>query len=129
MGQRRCTPTMTATTVRATAMAMMPLLPPMATMLMTMAAVIQGQQLDDVKLTTTMGQQRCTLTMMAMNVMAESAMATAMLTATAKVTATPTAMATVMMLPLPPTATMSMKTTVAIQGQQLDNSNWTTTMG
>jgi hypothetical protein len=64
---------------------------------------------------TTMGQQGCTLTMMATTAMAE--------------TATEAAMATAMMPPLPSTATMSMRTTAVIQGRQLDDGNLMMTMG
>jgi hypothetical protein len=61
------------------------------------------------------GITQCTLVMTAMKVMAKTA--TAMVT----VTAMAMAMAMAMMLPPLPTATMSMKTTAVIQGQQLDN--------
>ncbi len=44
-------------TVTATVMAMMPLLPPTATMSMRTATAIQGWQLDDDNLTTTMKQR------------------------------------------------------------------------
>jgi hypothetical protein len=54
-------------------------------------------------------------------------MATAMETAIVAATATETV--TAMMPPLPPTATMSMKTTAVIQGWQLDNSNWMIAIG
>jgi hypothetical protein len=107
--------------VTATATAMMPPLPPIATMSMMTMAVIQGRRLDSGDLTTRMGQQLCTSTMTAMKVMAE--MATAMVMVMAMATA-----AAMMTLP-PPTATMSMKTMAAIQGGQLDDGNWTTTMG
>ncbi len=40
-----------------------------------------------------------------------------------------TAMATAMLPPPPPLATLPMKTTAALQGWQLDDGNWTTTMG
>jgi hypothetical protein len=43
--------------------------------------------------------------------------------------ATATATATAMMPPLPPSETLSMKTTAALWGWQLDNGNWTTAMG
>jgi hypothetical protein len=39
-----------------------------------------------------------------------------------------TAMATAMMLPLLPSATLTMKTTVALQGRRLDDNNGMTTM-
>jgi hypothetical protein len=39
------------------------------------------------------------------------------------------AKATAMILPPPPIQMMSMTTTAAIQGWQLDNGNWTTTIG
>ncbi len=42
--------------------------------------------------------------------------------------ATATATATAMMPLPPPLATLLMKTTAALQGWQLDNDNWTTTM-
>jgi hypothetical protein len=43
--------------------------------------------------------------------------------------ATAMAMATAMMLPPLPLATLSMKMTAALRGWQLDDRNWTTTMG
>jgi hypothetical protein len=55
--------------------------------------------------------------MMATTAMAETAMAMAM------------AKATAMMLPPPPILMMSMTTRAAIRGWQLDDGNWTTTMG
>jgi hypothetical protein len=126
MGQRRCMPTMKATMAMAeTAMAaatttlMMPLLLPTAMMLVRTLAVICVWQLDVGILTTMMGQQRCKSTMTVMAAMAETATATA----------TVMAMAMVMMPPPPPMATMLMKMTVAIQGQRLDDGNWTTIMG
>jgi hypothetical protein len=63
IGRQQCTPTMMATMmmaetamVTATAAGMTPPLPQMATMSMTTMVVIQGRQLDDSDLTTTMGQ-------------------------------------------------------------------------
>ncbi len=43
--------------------------------------------------------------------------------------ATVTATATAMMPLPPPLATLSMKTTAALQGRRLDDGDWTTTMG
>ncbi len=138
MGQRQCTPTMPAMTAMAEtatamatvmamamAMAMMLLLLPMAMMPMTMTAAIQGRQLDNSNLTTTMGQQGCTSMMRAMMAMVETATATV----TAMAMATAMATVTAMMPPPPPMATMSMKTMAAIQGLQLGDGNWMTTMG
>ncbi len=52
-----------------------------------------------------------------------------MMTAMMAMVETTMATATAMMPMLLPTATMSMTTTVAIQGRQLDNGDWTTMMG
>jgi hypothetical protein len=93
---------MMTATVTATAVVMMPLLPPMVTMSMMTKTVIGGRG----DLTMTMGQRRCTSMMTAMKVMAE--------TMTMAETAMETMMVTAMMPPPPPTATMSMKTTAAI---------------
>jgi hypothetical protein len=89
-----------------TAMAMMPPLPLMATMSITTTAVIQGRQLDDGNLTTTMGQQGCTSMMTALKVMAEMVMATALVMVMA--------MGMAMTPLLPPAAFMLRKMTAAI---------------
>jgi hypothetical protein len=104
-------------------------LPPAVTMSMTMTAVIRGRQLDDGNLTTTMGQRQCTLSMMAMMGTAETVTAMATTMAAAMATAMAMETATAMMPPPPLTATMFMKTMAAFRGWQLDNGNWTTTMG
>ncbi len=101
--------------VIAKVMAMMLPLPPIQMMSMTTTVAIRGRQLDDGNWTTTIGQQRYASTMTGAAAMAETAMAMA----------TATEMATPMMPP-PSTAKMSMKTTAAIQGQQLDVNDGTT---
>jgi hypothetical protein len=118
MGQQLFASMMTATTAMAEvakAMAMaMAMAMKMATLMMppplmekmsmkTMAA-IQQQQLDNGDWTSMMGQQECMWTMMVTTAMAETA--TAMATAKAVVSA--------MMPPLPPLATLLMKTMAEI---------------